>query len=89
MLWVRASRERLTPLTPELYAQYELGMSTLNTAHKRMGRPPVDSEELRVRMQRPDLDALDAWRNAQADSPGRPEAIRRLVRKGLDSTPDA
>lgn len=49
-----------------------------------MGRPPVDSEEIKVRMQRPDLDRLDAWREGQPDAPGRPEAVRRLVRKALE-----
>lgn len=48
-----------------------------------MGRPTVDSEEVSVRMQRPQLDALDTWRESQPDLPGRPEAIRRLVDKAL------
>jgi len=34
-------------------------------------------------MERAQLDALDDWRGAQSDQPGRPEAIRRLVEKGL------
>ena len=59
-------------------------MSTLNTQQKRMGRPRVDSEELRVRIQRIDLDAIDEWRGSQPDQPGRPEAVRRLVRKALE-----
>jgi len=32
-----------------------------------------------VRLQPPDLAALDAWIKLQADKPSRPEAIRRLV----------
>jgi hypothetical protein len=48
-----------------------------------MGRPPVDSEELRVRVQRPLLDQIDDWREREEDKPGRPEAVRRLVAKGL------
>jgi metal-responsive CopG/Arc/MetJ family transcriptional regulator len=57
-------------------------MSTLNAQQKVMGRPRVDSEELRVRMQRPELDALDAY-CATEGVKGRPEAIRRLIRKAL------
>jgi hypothetical protein len=59
-------------------------MSTLNEHKKKMGRPPVDSEMVRARMERPDLNAIDAWASAQPDQPARPEAIRRLVRKALD-----
>jgi hypothetical protein len=58
-------------------------MSTLNKVKKRMGRPEVDSEQLTVRMQRPQLDALDDFRRAEADLPNRPEAIRRLVDRAL------
>ena len=49
-----------------------------------MGRPPVDSEAVKVRMERAQLDKLDMWRAAQNDAPNRPEAIRRLVEKGLE-----
>ena len=37
-----------------------------------MGRPPVDSEEVRARVLRPELDALDRW---IADQP-EPKPIR-------------
>lgn len=50
-----------------------------------MGRPPVDSEAVKVRMERVQLDRLDQWRESQPDNPGRPEAIRRLVDRGLAS----
>jgi len=43
------------------------------------GRPPVDSEMVRARIERPILDALDAWRAAQPDKPSRPEAIRFVL----------
>ncbi|QHC34179.1 CopG family transcriptional regulator [Komagataeibacter xylinus] len=56
-------------------------MSTLN-ARKKMGRPRVDSEEVRSRIQRPLLDHLDAW--AEANSVTRAEAIRRLIARGLE-----
>jgi hypothetical protein len=48
-----------------------------------MGRPPVDSEAVTVRMTVDALRILDEWRRAQGDLPGRPEAIRRLVELGL------
>jgi hypothetical protein len=48
------------------------------------GRPEVDSEPVKVRLQRNDLNNVDHWRQAQPDQPNRPEAIRRLVRKALD-----
>jgi hypothetical protein len=59
-------------------------VSTINPPHKKRGRPPVDSEEVKVRMQRPLLDALDRWRLAQPDQPGRPEAVRRLLAQALN-----
>ena len=36
-----------------------------------------------VRLQPPDLAALDAWRAAQETEPSRPEAVRSLMRAGL------
>jgi hypothetical protein len=55
-----------------------------------MGRPRVDSEELRARMERPLIDALDAWIAAQPDpKPTRPEAIRRLLQKALEGEQQA
>lgn len=50
-----------------------------------MGRPPVDSEAVNVRMERDLLDRLDKWRDNALGQPSRPEAIRRLVEKGLES----
>ena len=59
--------------------------SRVNSAKKskRMGRPPVDSEAVNVRMTVEALKVLDDWRRQQEDLPGRPEAIRRLVEIGL------
>jgi hypothetical protein len=58
--------------------------STLSSAKKpKMGRPPVDSEAVNVRMARDALETIDNWRRKQEDLPGRPEAIRRLVELGL------
>lgn len=46
----------------------------------------MDSEEVSVRIERGMLDQIDDWRQGETEQPGRPEAIRRLVKKGL-STP--
>lgn len=50
---------------------------------RKVGRPPVDTEEVRSRIPRELLDRLDAWRHAQPDRPNRPEAIRRLLAERL------
>lgn len=53
----------------------------------KMGRPKVDSELVRSRIERAELDALDSFaadNDANDDAPlGRPEAIRRIVRDWL------
>jgi hypothetical protein len=36
-----------------------------------------------VRLQPDQLAALDRWREAQDGAPSRPEAVRRLIEKGL------
>lgn len=51
------------------------------------GRPSVDSEAVHVRLDRSALAALDDWRRAQPDLPGRPEGIRRLVGLAILSQP--
>jgi hypothetical protein len=62
-------------------------MSRLSGAKKKIGRPSVDSEAVNVRMERPQLSALDAWIAAQPDpKPTRPEAIRRLLQLGLEAS---
>lgn len=48
-----------------------------------MGRPPVDSEQVNLRIQRVELDGIDAFSEAQPDRPKRPEAIRRIIRDWL------
>lgn len=58
-------------------------MSTEKMPSKKRGRPVIDSEAIQVRVERPDLEAIDKWRCDQPNQPGRPEAIRRLVRKAL------
>jgi len=50
---------------------------------KKTGRPRVDSEAVNVRFVREALAAIDAWREGVSNKPSRPEAIRRLIEKGL------
>ena len=58
--------------------------SIINSAKKpKRGRPSVETEPVNVRMPTTSLKAVDDWRRAQDDLPGRPEAIRRLVELGL------
>jgi hypothetical protein len=52
-----------------------------------MGRPPVDSEAVKVRIERITLNQIDHWRATQSDMPGRPEAIRRLIQQALTAQP--
>lgn len=60
--------------------------STINPRKKsRRGRPAVDSEQVNMRLKRDLLDAIDAFRADERDSPSRPEAIRRLLRDELIS----
>lgn len=58
-------------------------MSTVDSAKKPKGRPSIDSEPVNVRIERSMLERIDAWRRDVPDLPSRPEAIRRLVEKGL------
>lgn len=50
---------------------------------KKVGRPPVDSAPVTVRMMTETLVKLDDWRRQQVDLPTRPEAIRRIVEIAL------
>jgi hypothetical protein len=57
--------------------------SKINNVKKFRGRPPVESEAVTVRIASDALREIDDWRREQEDLPGRPEAIRRLVERGL------
>lgn len=48
-----------------------------------MGRPPVDSEQLNLRVQRDALNGIDAFAAEQEDKPSRTEAVRRILRDWL------
>jgi hypothetical protein len=62
----------------------------LNTEFNQMGHPktsgPDDCQV--VRMQSDQIAAIDAWISAQSVKISRPEAIRRLVQKGLQAWVD-
>lgn len=58
-------------------------MKSISDVKKPRGRPPVGSTAITVRLTPDQLAALDAYIEKQKDSPGRPEAIRRLVERGL------
>lgn len=51
--------------------------------NKRGPKPTGQGVPIMVRVQPDQLANLDAWRLAQSDSPTRPEAVRRLIDKGL------
>jgi hypothetical protein len=52
---------------------------------KKRGRKPSGGRKdaILVRMPPEQLEAVEAWAGNQPDAPSRPEAIRRLVEKGL------
>jgi hypothetical protein len=50
---------------------------------KRIGRPPVNSVAILVRVPPGELEPIDAWISGQKGELSRPEAIRRLVEVGL------
>lgn len=56
-------------------------MSTFDARKKTRGRPPVESEEVRARVQQPLLGNLNSWADTKGIS--RAEAIRRLIELGL------
>lgn len=53
---------------------------------KKRGRPKKEPSAT-IRLPIALFDEVDAWRATQPDQPGRPEAIRRLIRAALP-TPD-
>ncbi|KAB7645545.1 hypothetical protein F3168_12045 [Polymorphobacter fuscus] len=52
-------------------------------ARKRGPKPTGKGVQVVVRLQPAQLAALDLWAAAQADSPSRPEAVRRIIGKAL------
>jgi len=59
-------------------------MSITGPKNSLRGRPAVDSEQLRARVERPLIEALDAWAAAEnMPEPRRPEAVRRALAEHL------
>ena len=50
---------------------------------KSMGRPPVDTEAVTVRLPREMLEAIDDYRRTPESLPTRPEALRILLKDQL------
>jgi hypothetical protein len=83
MLRVRVGRE-FTPLARLANLRHHITMKPDNVQSKKRGRPGTGTNEaIGVRMSPSQLRALDKWRRDQSDLPSRPEAIRRLVERGL------
>ena len=64
------------------------GNNDLSIGHakqKKRGRPFADTERLALQVQRTLIRRIDEWRKRQSDKPNRPEAMRRLITRGLDS----
>jgi hypothetical protein len=57
--------------------------ATVSAGGKRIGRPPVGSINIGVRVPPDELAAVDAWIAKQPDKPSRPEALRRLAKNAL------
>lgn len=55
----------------------------MSTEITKVGRPSIDSDLVRARLPRADLDALDAFAASELDRPSRSEAVRRIVRDWL------
>ena len=61
-----------------------MARSISNIRKKRgRGRPKVGAIPVLVRLLPDQADRLDRWRKGLADSPGRPEAIRRVLEQNL------
>lgn len=59
------------------------GQETLIPRKKRGPVPTGQGTPIMVRVQPDQLTALDAWIEHQPDTLSRPEAVRRLIEKGL------
>jgi hypothetical protein len=61
-----------------------MSASIFDNRKRGRGRPRTNSTLVGVRLTPDLLDALDRWRLAQPDQPGRPEAVRRLLAQALN-----
>lgn len=66
---------------------YNKGMAeaSVSSTKKKIGRPRKPYVAQHMTMSVNLSNALDAWIAAQPDSPGRPEAIRRLLKQALET----
>ena len=65
-----------------------MARSISNIRKKRgRGRPKIGAIPVMVRFPPDQMEPLDEWRKKQADKPGRPEAVRRLVAELLSKGP--
>jgi metal-responsive CopG/Arc/MetJ family transcriptional regulator len=60
-----------------------MGKSTRDITKIPRKRAPEKGTPVLVRLQATILSEIDEWRRKQRDAPGRPEAIRQLVKLGL------
>jgi hypothetical protein len=59
----------------------------LSKSRKKPGPPATGKGTLiGLRLQPPDLAAVDEWASKQEDEPSRPEAIRRLLTQALSAS---
>jgi len=61
------------------------GQETSLTRKRRGPKPTGQGHVVGVRLHAEDLAAVDRWASEQTDKPSRPEAIRRIIRRGLRS----
>jgi len=67
-----------------VYRQFMADATIKSTGKSRgRGRPPKDTVAQHFTMERDLADSIDAWIAGQPDQPSRPEAIRRLIKRGL------
>jgi hypothetical protein len=71
------------PLTFSAIIIFMSKQDTLIPKKKRGPAPTGQGKPVMVRLQPSSLEALDAWRKKEPDTPGRPEAIRRLMETAL------
>jgi hypothetical protein len=60
-----------------------MAKSTREITKSRKPRAQEVGTPVLVRLQATPLERVDKWRGAQSDLPGRAEAIRRLIERGL------
>jgi hypothetical protein len=82
MLWVRVGEVLQAPPWPVIYADMYVrdGQALMR---KKVERIVEHGERFQMRASKTFFELLDNWRRQQPDIPGRSEAIRRLVEKGV------